>query len=142
MSRLKIFVSSVQKELETERKPMRAFEAVGGKVGGESSHSPEADQDQVGTKLGLSRDQVAILRYLKEPQSIASLLKIAGRSNRTKFRDQVLSPMIDNNLIEMTIPEKPTSSQQKYRLTAKGKVVLRTPLRTPKPENESAWPPE
>lgn len=31
---------------------------------------------------------------------------------------------LDAELIEMTIPEKPSSSKQKYRLTAKGNALL------------------
>jgi len=49
---------------------------------------------------------------------------IAGRSDRTKFRHQVLAPLLEDGLLEMTIPDKPTSSKQKYRLTAKGKAML------------------
>lgn len=51
-------------------------------------------------------------------------MAIAGRTSRNKFRDQVLKPLLDEGFIEMTIPKKPTSSKQKYRLTAKGKEWL------------------
>ena len=49
---------------------------------------------------------------------------LEGRSDRSKFRKQILKPLIDAGWIEMTIPEKPTSSRQKYRLTEKGKDIL------------------
>ena len=52
-------------------------------------------------------------------------MAVVGRSNRTKFRDQVLNPMLESGLIEMTIPDKPTSRLQKYRLTEKGRAWLR-----------------
>ncbi len=51
-------------------------------------------------------------------------MAITGRSDRTKFRHQVLNPMIEEGFIEMTIPDKPRSSKQKYRLTEKGRQVL------------------
>ena len=51
-------------------------------------------------------------------------MQIEGRSDRTKFRNQVLNPLLDAGLIEMTIPDKPRSSLQKYRLTAKGQTIL------------------
>ena len=47
-----------------------------------------------------------------------------GRSNRTKFRDQVLNPLLEAGLIEMTIPGKPRSSKQEYRITQKGRTLL------------------
>ncbi len=54
----------------------------------------------VGTKLALSRHQVAVLR---------------------KYR-------IDNRLVEMTSPRKPTSSKQMYRITDKGIQVLQNTI--------------
>lgn len=59
-----------------------------------------------------------------ESKAIADLLKICGRSDRTKFRDQVVRPLLDAGLVEMTIPDKPTSSKQEYRTTAAGKQRL------------------
>jgi len=47
-----------------------------------------------------------------------------GRTNRTKFRDQVLGALLEQELLEMTIPEKPRSSKQRYRLSDKGKQAL------------------
>jgi len=52
-------------------------------------------------------------------------MSLVGRSNRTKFRDQVLKPLLDAGFIEMTIPDKPTSSKQKYRLTEKGSQIVK-----------------
>ena len=49
---------------------------------------------------------------------------IEGRADRTKFRNQVLRPLLNAGLVEMTIPDRPTSSNQKYRLTEKGKQLL------------------
>ena len=80
--------------------------------------------DQVGTKSGLSPHQVEILHKCMIENGITELMKIAGRTNRTKFRDQVLNPLLRDGLLEMTIPEKPNSSLQKYRITDKGRAWL------------------
>ncbi|MDX9822512.1 MAG: ATP-binding protein [Syntrophales bacterium] len=103
------------------RKPGVALERVTSASG---QATPPVSEDQVGTKSGLSRDQVEILRKCTEDRQISDLMAIAGRANRTKFRDQVLKPLIEGGLIEMTIPGKPTSSKQKYRLTAKGRALV------------------
>ena len=79
---------------------------------------------QVWTKQGPSRDQVESLRKCSENAALVDLMTIAGRSNRTKFRDQVLNPLLDAGLREMTIPDKPRSSKQRYRLTEKGRRWL------------------
>jgi hypothetical protein len=51
-------------------------------------------------------------------------MAIAGRTNRTKFRHQVLDPLLAEGLVEMTIPDRPRSGNQKYRLTAEGLARL------------------
>jgi ATP-dependent DNA helicase RecG len=79
---------------------------------------------QVGTKLGLSRDQVKFLDKCSSDSPIGELMALAGRTNRTKFRDQVLNPLLKAGFIEMTIPEKPNSSKQRYRTTVAGREML------------------
>ncbi len=89
--------------------------------------SPEAVEKvtpQVGTKLALSRHQVEILKMCRHDSELVSLMAITGRTDRTKFRNQVLKPLIKEGLVEMTIPDKPKSRFQKYRLTEKGKQWL------------------
>lgn len=51
-------------------------------------------------------------------------MAIAGRSDRTKFRNQVLEPLLSQGFLEMTIPDKPRSSKQRYRLTEAGRAYL------------------
>lgn len=77
-----------------------------------------------GTNLALSRHQVEILRKCLAEAEITELMAIAERADRTKFRDQVLKPLLTDGLLEMTIPDKPTSSKQRYRTSDKGKAVL------------------
>jgi len=70
--------------------------------------------------LGPSPEQAQILVNIVTEQSDTELMAIVKRANRTKFRDQVLNPLLNAGLVEMTIPEKPRSSKQKYRLTDLG----------------------
>jgi len=81
-------------------------------------------RDQVGTKLGLSGDQVQILRKCLKTSAISDLMEIVKRTNRTKFRDQVLKPLLAEEFVEMTIPDKPRSSNQRYQTTHEGRTVL------------------
>lgn len=78
-----------------------------------------------GTKLALSQHQVKILHMCLVESSLVDFMHLVGRSDRTKFRNQLLNPLLDLGLIEMTIPDKPTSRLQKYRLTEKGKQFLK-----------------
>jgi ATP-dependent DNA helicase RecG len=80
--------------------------------------------DQVGTKMGLSEEQVGVLVAAQTPQPISALMELCKRANRTKFRDQVVRPLIEAGLLKMTIPTKPTSSRQRYLTTDTGRAVL------------------
>jgi ATP-dependent DNA helicase RecG len=86
-----------------------------------------AATEQVGTKSAPSRHQVEILHKCLKEQAIPELMKLSKRTDRTKFRNQVLKPLLDAEFIEMTIPDKPTSSKQKYRLTEKGRQIVKKP---------------
>jgi predicted HTH transcriptional regulator len=77
-----------------------------------------------GTKQGPSRDQVKILAKASNGAALTELMAIDGRTNRTKFRHQVIKPLLEQGWLEMTLPDKPTSSQQKYRITPQGAAWL------------------
>lgn len=92
-----------------------------------TAHVPDmypVSTPQVGTKSALSRHQVEMLRKCNEDRMLIDLMAITGRSDRTKFRHQVLNPLLKAGFIEMTFPDKPRSSKQRYRITASGRRVL------------------
>ncbi len=47
--------------------------------------------------------------------STKELMELLGLKHRQTFRDNYLLPTMKKGLIEMTIPDKPNSSKQKYR---------------------------
>jgi hypothetical protein len=49
------------------------------------------------------------------------LKEALGLKDDEHFRKAYLLPALEAGLIEMTIPDKPRSSKQKYRLTDKGR---------------------
>jgi hypothetical protein len=57
-----------------------------------------------------------VYEQIEGEMSLVELMALLNRKDRTKFRQQVLTPLIDLGLVEATIPDKPTSSRQKYRL--------------------------
>lgn len=101
-----------------------------------SEYDWEAVVSEVGTKLGLSWDQVGaklepgwqevrkLLQSCIVPQPLQNLIKLYNWTNRTKFRNKYINPLLETGLLMMTIPDKPTSSKQKYILTDKGLSFL------------------
>lgn len=58
-----------------------------------------------------------LLDVLKGEQSRDELMEKLSLRDREHFRKEYLHPALASGLIEMTIPDKPRSSKQKYRLT-------------------------
>ena len=67
---------------------------------------------------------VSILAGEMGRSELQGLLSI---KNRDYFRTDYLNPAIGNGYIELTIPDKPNSQNQKYRLTAKS-IALKDSL--------------
>jgi len=61
---------------------------------------------------------------LQEEMSREALQTTLGLQDRKSFRERYLRPALADGLIEMTIPDKPNSRLQKYRLTDKGRQWL------------------
>ena len=64
--------------------------------------------------------EVRLLHVLVGEMSRQQLQQALGLKDQKHFRTAYLQPALDAGLIEMTIPERPQSGKQKYRLTAKG----------------------
>ena len=55
-------------------------------------------------------------------RELQTALQLRGRVN---FRQKYLTRALAAGLVEMTIPAKPNSRLQKYRLTVKGQAVIK-----------------
>ena len=65
-----------------------------------------------------------MLALIKGNMTRLEIQKGLGLIDEKHFREYYQQPGVQQGLIEMTIPGKPRSSKQKYRLTDKGKRVL------------------
>ena len=73
----------------------------------------------IGTKEGLSWDHLKILKNCKNESSAVELMEILNRTNKSKFKNTIINPLVENGFFELTNPDKPKSPIQKYRLTSK-----------------------
>ncbi len=65
-----------------------------------------------------------LLAVIQGEMGREELQAVLGLADRKSFRERYLKPALDSGLIEMTIPDKPNSRLQKYRLTDKGRQWL------------------
>ena len=55
-----------------------------------------------------------LMRFLEVPRTRKELQKFCNISSREYFRTKILNPLIEAKKIDLTIPDKPQSSKQKY----------------------------
>jgi len=67
---------------------------------------------------------VEVLKRCESPLKSSEIQEIVGIQHRETFQRNYLDRMLAAGLIERTIPDKPNSRLQKYRLTAKGRELL------------------
>ncbi|MFM9952194.1 MAG: RNA-binding domain-containing protein [Saprospiraceae bacterium] len=65
-----------------------------------------------------------VLRIAKEPTSRSTILKGLNLSNRAKNFETYIQPLVAINWLTMTLPHKPTSPNQQYLATLKGRLLL------------------
>ena len=65
-----------------------------------------------------------LIVFCTEARSFGEMLAFMGLADRTKFRRKYIHPLLEAGILELTIPEKPNSQNQKYCLTAKGLGIL------------------
>ena len=74
--------------------------------------------------LHVTPQVMQLLNVLKDEMSREQLQTILKLKDRKSFRERYLLPALSSDLIKMTLPEKPTSSLQKYYLTPLGKQLI------------------
>ena len=78
-------------------------------------------QDAVTTSAPQVSELLAVIQGEMSREALQAAL---GLLDRKSFRERYLQPALADGLIAMTIPDKPNSRLQKYRLTAKGQWHL------------------
>jgi ATP-dependent DNA helicase RecG len=119
------------------RKPERAFESVGGQVTGQIAGGvtgevalpvtpPVTPPVSPPVTPPVTPPVEVLIRLLGQAGALgnAEIRTHLGLKDRTHLRERYLDPALAVGVIEPTIPEKPNSRLQKYRLTAKGAALL------------------
>ena len=73
----------------------------------------------------LTKSAISLIALSESPSlPISTLMEKAGEANRSRFRTNILSPLIGSQLVEPTQKASPNSPKQEYVLTAKGKDLI------------------
>ena len=75
----------------------------------------------------LTPDELTVLRQMETTTaSRAEIMNALGITNQTRAFQRHVEPLIEAGLVERTIPDKPTSRLQRYRITDAGLTYLKS----------------
>lgn len=73
------------------------------------------DREQDGVQDRVQDDvQRKVITFCSEAKTTSEIMEFLGLKSRPSFKKRILDPMLECGLLKMTIPEKPTSKNQKY----------------------------
>ena len=84
---------------------------VGNQVDGKSNQVEDSDTP----KVSLSNKQRDIVNFCSVPRTTTEIMERLGLSNQTKNRERYISSLVAAGYLQMTNPENPTASNQKYK---------------------------
>lgn len=96
----------------------------------------ETGRHQVGTKSATSQHPVIekeldfdtaaqkLSVFCAKARTMNEMVNFLGWKDRAKFRKRFIDPLIEKGIIEMTIPDKPQSSNQRYVATHKNDFLV------------------
>ena len=83
---------------------------------------------QVKHKVELTATQLAVLKSLENKTlSRKEIFAVIGMNGDSRSFKRHIMPLLTEGIIEMTVPDKPNSRLQKYRLTDKGRALTEAP---------------
>ena len=89
---------------------------VGNEVEGKSHQDSDTRLRHSDTKkVSLSNKQRDIVNFCSVPRTTAEIMERLGLSNQTKNRERYITSLVAAGYLQMTNPDNPTASNQKYK---------------------------
>ena len=99
-----------EKSNEVEGKS-NEVEGKSNEVEGKSNQVKDSDTK----KVSLSNKQRDIVNFCSVPRTTAEIMERLGLSNQTKNRERYITSLVAAGYLQMTNPDNPTASNQKYK---------------------------
>jgi ATP-dependent DNA helicase RecG len=83
-------------------------------------------RDKKKTTPQVTPQVIKLLKVCQDEMSRSEIQSKLNLKDREYLRKAYLKPALKTGFIELTIPDKPNSKNQKYRITEKGNIFLKT----------------
>ena len=77
--------------------------------------NPDTDLDTSPQRRKLTNKEKDIIQFCSVPRSAKEILNRVGVSSHTKNREKYVTSLVEAGYLEMTNPDNPNASNQKYR---------------------------
>jgi len=104
--------------------PEPRFEEIGGGFRVTAYKSMDSMEKATQVTEQVTGSKLKLIAFCVEPKSRKELMAHLDIKHREHFRSTLLAKALQLGLIETTIPDRPHSRLQKYRVTAIGKRLL------------------
>ena len=81
--------------------------------------------NEKGLSKAVSKTAIKVVRLLEKECGLREIATSIQHSNLTKLRKGIMASLIEAGYVELTQPDSPRSPTQKYRLTEKGRALLK-----------------
>ena len=97
---------------------------VGNEVEGKSNEVSDLDTEHSYSNIKrkpLTNKQKDILNFCSVPRTASEIMDRLGISNQTRNRERHIMPLVTAGYLQLTNPDNPKASNQKYKRTSMGK---------------------
>ena len=88
---------------------------VGNEVAEKSNQVEVFKDNNESQKAPLTNKQKDILNFCSVPRTTAEIMERLGLTNQTKNRERYITSLVAAGYLQMTNPDNPTASNQKYK---------------------------
>jgi hypothetical protein len=106
------FLVTIGRESNQVGRESNQVEGKSNQVGQESN---QVGGDLVTKPFAISDKQRDILNFCSVPRTASEIMERMGLSNQYKNRVKYITPLVEAGYLELTNPEYPSASNQKYR---------------------------
>ena len=104
-------VTKLRKKSNQVEQKSNEVEGKSNEVEGKSNQVQDSDTK----KVSLSNKQRDIVNFCSVPRTTAEIMEHLGLSNQTKNRERYITSLVAAGYLQMTNPDNPTASNQKYK---------------------------
>lgn len=89
-----------------------------------TKYRPSTDQATKRPSNDLELNKLSVLKVCLTPQRLKDIMNATGHKHRHTFMTNYIAPLVQEGLIDLTMPDTPRDPRQMYQTTEQGRKML------------------